>query len=187
MTMTAPTWLENNRLYTADIDCGPTVVFAKDTTDPHPQYYAPFAWHDIDLTQFGVSADATFAEITGILVITDVDSYINDLQACFRSPGSALTADNYQLQATTVQSGSGYRGSQSVTVRPVNGIVQLYWKALTNGNIDTGASSFLMNLRLSKWGRSVAESGSTGGGGGTTPMTITVPPEGLNVDIVQGT
>jgi hypothetical protein len=185
--MTAPTWLESNRVYTSDIDCGPTIIFAKDTVDPSPYYYAPFVWHDIDLTQFGVSADATFAEITGILVITDVDSHINNLTACFRSPGSSLTADNYQMQAVTVWTGDGYRGSQSITVRPVNGIVQLYWKALTNDSVDTGASSFLMNLRLSKWGRSVAESGSTGGGGGTTPTTITVPPEGLTVDFVQGT
>jgi hypothetical protein len=187
MTMTTPSWIESNRVYTHPDHSGPTVIFAGDTTSGAPPHYAPNTEHIIDLTPFGVTPDATFAQIVGHVVITDVDTQINDLRATFRPVGSTLGWGNYQLQTVTVWNGDGERGNQSVVVPLTDGKFEFYWEFLTAGVPDTGPSTALLNLWLTMWGRNVTESGSTGGGGGTTPTIITVPPEGLTVDFVQGT
>ncbi len=185
--MTAP-WIESNRLYTHQDHSGPTVIFAGDGTSGGPPHYPHSTWNTVDLLPLGVTPDATFAEITGHVIITDVDSLTNDLRATFRPVGSQMGAGNYQMQAVTVWSGDGHRGVQSVTVPLVDGKFEFYWQALTNGSIDAGPSSFLLNLWLSKWGRNVAgDSTPPPSDPPATPTTITVPPGGLTVDFVQGT
>ena len=146
-------WKETDKVYTYDIHSGPTVVFAGDTTSGGPPNYAPGMWHTIDLKPLGVSADATFAEINGFLIITDVDPDIDNLTATFRAPGSTLHEGNYQMQAISVFSGDGARQVQSVTVALVNGCFQFYWQKTVGGVPENGSpSSFLLNLRLAKWG-----------------------------------
>ncbi len=147
-------WNESNRIFTFDQHSGPTVVFAGDGTSGGPPHYAPEVWHTIDLKPLGVSADAKFAEITGFLIITDLGSEIDNLTATFRPPGSTLDAGNYQMQVISVFSGDGQRQVQSVTVALVNGCFEFYWKKQVGGVSENGhPTAFLLNLRLSKWGR----------------------------------
>jgi hypothetical protein len=147
-------WNKSNEVYNYDQHSGPTVVFAGDTTSGAPPHYAPDVWHTIDLKPLGVTADAKFAEITGFLIITDLGSEIDNLTATFRPPGSTLNEGNYQMQAISVWSGGGERQVQSVTVALVNGCFEFYWKKQVGGVSENGhPSSFLLNLRLSKWGR----------------------------------
>lgn len=147
-------WNKSNEIFTYDLHSGPTVVFAGDTTSGGPPHYAPGQWHTIDLKPLGVSADAKFAEINGFLIITDVNSQIDNLTATFRSPSSTLDAGNYQMQAISVFSGDGARQVQSVTVALENGCLQFYWQKTVGGVPENGdPSSFLLNLRLEKWGR----------------------------------
>lgn len=147
-------WKESNRIFTYDIHSGPTVVFAGDTTSGAPPHYAPGQWHTIDLKPLGVSADAKFAEINGFLIITDVNSAIDNLTATFRAPSSTLNEGNYQMQAISVFSGDGARQVQSVTVALENGCFQFFWQKTVGGSPENGdPSSFLLNLWLAKWGR----------------------------------
>jgi hypothetical protein len=147
-------WNKSNEVYNYDQHSGPTVVFAGDTTSGAPPHYAPDVWHTIDLKPLGVTADAKFAEITGFLIITDLGSEIDNLTATFRPPGSTLNEGNYQMQAISVWSGGGERQVQSVTVALVNGCFEFFWKKQVGGVSENGhPSSFLLNLRLSKWGR----------------------------------
>ena len=151
-------WKESDKIYTYDLHSGPTVVFAGDTTSGGPPNYAPDMWHTIDLKPLGVSADAIFAEIQGFLIITDLGSEIDNLTATFRAPGSTLDAGNYQMQAISVFSGDGQRQVQSCTVALVNGCFEFYWKKQVAGVAEDGhPSSFLLNLRLAKWGRDLPD------------------------------
>ena len=147
-------WNKSNEVYNYDQHSGPTVVFAGDTTSGGPPNYAPDMWHTIDLKPLGVPADASFAEINGFLIITDLGSEIDNLTATFRAPGSTLDAGNYQMQVISVFSGDGQRQVQSCTVALVNGCFEFYWKKQVGGVAENGhPTSFLLNLRLAKWGR----------------------------------
>jgi hypothetical protein len=151
-------WKESDKIYTYDLHSGPTVVFAGDTTSGGPPNYTPDMWHTIDLKPLGVSADASFAEINGFLIITDLGSEIDNLTATFRAPGSTLDAGNYQMQAISVFSGDGARQVQSVTVALVDGCFQLFWKKQVGGVAENGhPTGFLLNLWLAKWGRDLPD------------------------------
>jgi len=147
-------WNKSNEVYNYDQHSGPTVVFAGDGTSGAPPHYAPEVWHTIDLKPLGVTADAKFAEINGFLIITDLGSEIDNLTATFRAPGSTLDAGNYQMQVISVFSGDGQRQVQSCIVALVNGCFEFYWKKQVGGVAENGhPTSFLLNLRLAKWGR----------------------------------
>lgn len=147
-------WVESNRVFTWSPHSGPTVIFSGDNVSASdPRNYAPGQWHTIDLKPLGVSADATFAEITGFLIITDQGPEIDNLTATFRRPGGTLHEGNYQMQAISVFSGDGARQVQSVTVPLVNGCFEFFWQKTVGGVPENGhPSSFLLNLWLSKWG-----------------------------------
>lgn len=178
-------WLKSNEIYTHDSYAGPSVIFSGSGTSG-PLHYPPGQWNTVDLKPLGVSADATFAEIAGHLIITDVDANINNLTATFRRPGSTFSEGNYQMQAITIWNGDGIRGNQMTTVPLVDGCFEFFWQKTQAGLIDvSGASSYLLNLWLQKWGR-WQEPAGTPPPSGVPPMVITVPPGGCTVQLVQG-
>lgn len=181
-------WRESNRIFTHENHAGPTVVFAGDTVAAgDPRNYTPGQWHTIDLKPLGVSADATFAEISGFLIITDNGPEIDNLTATFRRPGGTLHEGNYQMQAISVFAGDGARQVQSVTVPLVDGRFEFFWRKEVGGVPENGhPSSFLLNLWLSKWGRFV-EQAPEPVEPQPAPMVIEVPSSGITVSFVQVT
>jgi len=152
------TWIKSNALFNHSQHSGPTVVFAGDGTSGGPPHYPPGVWNTVDLKPLGVTADAKRAELTGHLIITDLNPDIDNLTVTVRPPGSTLGEGNYQMQAVSVFSGDGARGAQSVKVALVNGCFQLYWQKTVAGVPENGnPSGFLLNLWLSEWTRDLPD------------------------------
>ncbi len=150
-------WRKSNEIYNHDQHSGPTVIFSG--TGSGQAGLPPRAWHTIDLKPLGVSADATFAELNGFLVITHGSvSGTADLTVTVRPVGSTLHEGNYQLQTIEPWVGGGARQVQGTIVALNDGKLQLYWKNNFSGSPDNGESGsvYLINLWLEKWGRNNA-------------------------------
>lgn len=177
-------WIKANEIYTSD-DASPIVLFTGDTTSG-PLYRTPRVWHTMDLKPLGVTADATYADLSAHMIITDLTTDIEQLTCTVRRPGSTLAAGNYQFQEVSVAYGDGRRGRQGgVCVPLVNGCFELYWDWTSAGVPDTSASTALINMALQSWGRYQPPE-STPAPPSVPMQEIIVPPGGLPLMFVQG-
>jgi hypothetical protein len=113
------------------------------------------AWHRVDLKPWGVAADAQWAELSGILLITPGSQYeIANLTVTFRAPGSNLPSDctKYIGQTSTVPP-FGPRSNASMTVPLTNGEFDFCYVTSTAGGLHPLRPSYGINLTLQKWGR----------------------------------
>jgi hypothetical protein len=150
-----------------------------------PLYRAPRQWHQLDLTQFGVTNDAVWAEFSAHMIITDLTPDIENLTLTMRPVGSSYNHGNYQAQSVSVFYGDGQRDRQVVgTVKCVDGKVEVYWDWTSAGVPDTGASTSLISLWLNKWGRWVDALAGDHPVDPPATQTIVVPSGGLTLNFV---
>jgi len=154
-------WVTSTRIHTSATGYSPIIVFSGVPAFDSPIYYAPDAWHEIDLGKFQVKPTANFAMISGHLIITHgTRNRISNLTAEFSiTPG---TYGNYQMQSIEPHTQGGQRDQASITVsRLKKGKFQFQWRAsVPDGKggmepdipYEEGGSSYLLNLRLEMWG-----------------------------------
>jgi hypothetical protein len=112
------------------------------------------AWHRVDLKPWGIAADAKWAELSGLLIITHGTTVETaNLTVSFRRVGDA-TADcrGYMGQVVEAAVGSGQRSYVSVTVPLVKGEFEWCYTRSTGGSYPTN-SSYGVNMVVQKWGR----------------------------------
>ena len=186
MTEPSSFWLPANTVYGPADMAGQLVGWFGDTASG-ALYMPPRQWNTLDLTQFGVTADAVWAEFSAHMIITDLTPDIEDLTLTMRPVGSSYNYGNHQAQSVSVFYGDGQRGRQVVgTVACVNGKVEVYWNWTSGGVPDASPSTSLISLWLNKWGRMVQPTGPTPPV--TTPVseTIIVPQGGMTLNLVSG-
>lgn len=126
--------------------------------DSDPQYQLgcqqPDMWCTADLTVWGVPADAKYAMLTGILLISHGASEQSaDIRVTFRKPGDA-TADcqKYLGQAANNRPGGGARSGMATWV-PLAGGKTEYCFEFTGPLGWPTWSSYGINLSVQAWAR----------------------------------
>lgn len=114
----------------------------------------PGVWNRVDLKPWGVAADAKWAELGGLLVVTHgVTFETATLWISFRRPGDVGAAcSDYIGQTVEALIGSGQRSTMTVTVPLVNGEFEWCFNRSSYG-IYPANSSYAANLIVQKWGR----------------------------------
>jgi len=111
-------------------------------------------WHRVDLKPWGVPADAKFAMLNGLLVITHgTNPQIADIKVTFRSPAD-ITADptRYIGQCIEAHIGGGQRTNMSAIVALLNGEFDYAYSA--TGPIGwPDYASYAINLSLDGYAR----------------------------------
>lgn len=188
MTEPSSFWLPANVVYGPADMAGQLVGWFGDSASGS-LYLPPRQWHTLDLTQFGVSADAIWAEFSAHMIITDLTPDIENLTLTMRPVGSDYNYGNHQAQSVSVFYGDGQRDRQVVgTVACVNGAVEVYWN-WTSANVpDASASTSLISLWLNKWGRWVepatVEPPAEPPPASPQTQTIVVPSGGMTLNLV---
>ncbi len=132
---------------------GPVALFANSA---YPQYHPPRGvWHQVDVTRWGIPADAKAVLLSGILLITHgYAQQTCDVQMAFRAPGDTLDAGNYILQTIEAAVGSGQRSNAATIVPLRGGRFEWQWRLPS----ETGAGypaecAYGFNLSLQAWFR----------------------------------
>lgn len=108
-----------------------------------------------DLKQYGVTADANYADIGGIDIITNT----GELQIAMRAPGSTVIISPafYQEQSLSALPNGGMRVVSYDTVPLVNGCFEASVTIKNYPNVGVpvvgSPSAVGYNLKLKKWGR----------------------------------
>lgn len=146
-------WTEYTHIgVTDDNSKHPTAVFVNSYTGVGP---AAGVWTAIDLTQYGVPADAKSAFLSGLLIITGGSTPQNpDLHLALRAPGSVLSSADYLGQAVAVGAGDGIRSGFASWVPLVNGQFEMQWNRVdgTTAQWPVGAA-YGINLSLQAYVR----------------------------------
>jgi hypothetical protein len=89
----------------------------------------PDVWVPINLTQFGIPADAVCVDVSGLLIITmgNIPGWSN-LCIAFRKPGDASVKirNDYVFQCVA-NTGDGMRTNSATVLTPVNGVIEWGW------------------------------------------------------------
>jgi hypothetical protein len=149
-----PTWISiANGMGAVDVSGGLEGQFFLNkgsTSDAGPP---PDQWTPVNLTAFGVPADAKCIDIHGILVITmgNTPGFTN-LCVAFRRPGDeAVTIRGHYIFQCVGNTGDGERSGASAVLTPVNGVIEWAW--FTTG-VQLGwpqFSSVAVNLTVARW------------------------------------
>lgn len=157
-------WIQSTEIYTNSISSfRPLVVFFGSANDPAVYPNVPpnlklDKWTTVDLKPLGVAADAKFAVLGGIAIITGGA----DFHIALRAPGAAYPVDAswYQQQALSAFIGGGDRSVSFDIVPLVDGCFEIM---LTGTKVIGGLDpktfyvgqepSVGINLKLKAWGR----------------------------------
>lgn len=114
----------------------------------------PGVWNRVDLKPWGIAADAKWAELTGLLIITHGSTAETaNLTVTFRRPGdNDSNCANYIGQTIEAAIGSGQRSTVTATTPLINGEFEWCYTKSTSGAWPTN-SAYGINMVVSKWGR----------------------------------
>jgi hypothetical protein len=85
-------------------------------------------WIPLNVTQFGIPADAKAVYIGGTLIITHGKKpQTCDLTVAFARPGSATVTGNYIFQAIEAETEGGQRSTAGAWVPVVDGVTEWQW------------------------------------------------------------
>lgn len=113
------------------------------------------AWSSVDLKPYGVAADAKWAMLQGIQLITASQNHTLEtatIQASFRAPGTAGVCSDYSNESAVSVPMQGIRDSTMAVVPLVNGAFEWCYKRSTGGTQPDHAS-YGINLSVVMWGR----------------------------------
>lgn len=114
----------------------------------------PNAWCVADLRRYGVPADAKYAFLTGLLIITHgYGSQLAWMTVTMRRPGdTSANCEKYIGQVVEAHTGGGQRSGMATWVALMNGQVEYCFNyALPIGWPDW--SSYVVNLSVQAWAR----------------------------------
>ena len=109
----------------------PVIMWANTYHSPEPE---PDMWHEVDVTEYGVPADATAVFLSGLLIITHgTDPAICDMHLTLRAPSDPLEPTNgkYQFQVVEAHVGGGQRTNFDTYVPIEDGKFEFYWSRNT--------------------------------------------------------
>jgi len=149
-------WQKTTEVYTTTVTPrillnAPIALIVGTPTAQGPQ--TQHVWHTVDLKPYGVAANAKWAELSGLLVITrGLAAETATLWLAFRRPGdTAASCTDYIGQITEMQPG-GQRAPFTVTVPLIDGKFEWCHRRSTLGSYPEN-SAYAANLVVQKWGR----------------------------------
>ena len=151
----AVNWVSSTQVYVNSYGSLYPLILFGSTVDPSSEYIPTSfqwgTWNTIDLTPYGVTADAVWADIGGIALITGG----GELEILCRGLGS--TDSSYDEQGLSWSSQGGDRSVLFDTVPLANGMFQFWAQAYTyprGGTFEVGGSTGVgFNIKLKKWAR----------------------------------
>lgn len=127
---------------------------AAGTASPPRGPQANGIWNRVDLKPWGVAANAKWAELSGILIVTHgTQPETAHINITFRAVGDNDSNCNHYIgQTIEAATGNGQRSGLTVTVPLTNGEFEWCYIRHTPGTYPSN-SAYGINLVLQKWGR----------------------------------